>query len=437
MNFHCLRFSFLIIAIWPFQTVIASDGLLELLPLLRDQRIISEIQYKRLSATVENNVNALDEEAISQLNIKTKGGLEIASYDGQFAFELGGRLMLDMVHYDESLNTLGDGTELRQARIDMEGSIYADWAYEFAVDFADKNVDIKDAYISYMGFYPMQLQIGHFKEPFGLERLTSSKYISFMERGLLNEFTPGRNIGVGVRQYQDSWTFAGGIFGEAFDGDADSEGNEGWAVTGRLTYSPWHNDLSTLHFGGALSRRWTSDEDTVKFDARPESHITDVKYLNTGKLSNTDSVDLIGLEAALVSGSWSLQSEYVLAKLNRDDGFSEPEFSGWYLFGSWFLTGESRNYKFKKGTFGQVNPGGRRGAVELVARYSTLDMDDADITGGRERNWTLGINWHINSQVRLMANYILVNNNINADDNGDVFGNDDPALFQTRFQIDF
>ena len=189
--------------------------------------------------------------------------------------------------------------------------------------------------------------------------------------------------------------------------------------------------------GGSLSRRWTNDEETVKFSARPESHITDVKFLNTGKIEDTTSVDRLGLEAAWVSGPWSLQGEYITTRVNRSGGLDDPEFHGGYLYGSWFLTGESRNYKFKKGAFGRVKPLSRYGAWELAVRFSSLDLDDAGIDGGRERNWTLGVNWYINPHLRVMANYTRVDNNGSADDDGDVPGDDDPSIFQTRIQADF
>ena len=115
----------------------------------------------------------------------------------------------------------------------------------------------------------------------------------------------------------------------------------------------------------------------------------------------------------------------------------DVDVDGWYVYASWFLTGESRPYKFKKGAFGRVKPRNGYGAWELAGRVSELDLNDKDIRGGEERNWTLGLNWYINPNVRVVANYINVDNDIFADDDGDVRGNDDPTIFQTRLQLDF
>ena len=413
------------------------NDLLKLLKVLKNNGTITAAQYEELIESVDANDVDHDVAEGGGVQVSTKGGLEIATYDGQYSFELGGRLMLDAAFYDQDRNALGDGTEIRRARIDLEGRVFSDWGYEFGIDFADGDADIKDAYVSYDAWWPVKFQIGQFKEPFSLEEQTSSKYITFMERALPNEFAPGRSIGAGARTYGDMWTAAAGIFGEAFDDDADDEGDEGWGVTGRLTFAPLHSETRVIHLGAAASFRKPDDEKEVKFNQRPESHLTDVKYVDTGKIDNTDYVTKYGLEAAGVLGPFSLQGEYIYTDLSREAGAQDVSFDGWYVQGSWFATGETRAYKSKKGTFGRIKPRARHGALELAARYSVIDLNDGPIEGGKEENLTLGLNWYINPNIRLMANYIFVDNDENADADGDVPGDDDPRIFQTRFQIDF
>jgi phosphate-selective porin OprO/OprP len=89
-------------------------------------------------------------------------------------------------------------------------------------------------------------------------------------------------------------------------------------------------------------------------------------------------------------------------------------FSGGYAQASYFLTGERRVYGRRSGSFGRVvprrsfNPSkGRWGAFELAARVSYLDLDDADVRGGRQFNTALGVNWYLHAHVRLEANYVL------------------------------
>ena len=79
------------------------------------------------------------------------------------------------------------------------------------------------------------------------------------------------------------------------------------------------------------------------------------------------------------------------------------------------LTGEKRSYSSSRGAFGTVRPAkpldfdeGGWGAFELVARYSTVDLDDRNINGGEQDIITAGLNWYMNNNFRLMFNYQYV-----------------------------
>ena len=96
------------------------------------------------------------------------------------------------------------------------------------------------------------------------------------------------------------------------------------------------------------------------------------------------------------------------------------------------MTGESRDYKFDDGDFGRVNPINTWGAVELALRYSTIDLNDGPVSGGEEENITFGLNWYVHPHARLMINYIVVDNDKNADGDGDITGNDSPRILLGR-----
>ncbi len=427
-----------------------SAALEELFDVLRENGTITQQQYERLiralegeagvagAVTAGEDVAEAPKDAKAKTKVKTKGGLEVSTKDGAFSFGLGGRLMLDAAFYDEDKNNLGDGTEVRRARLEAEGRLFHDWTYELGVDFASGESDVKDAYIGYEGWWPVSFKMGQFKEPFSLEEMTSSKYITFMESALPNAFAPGRNIGIGAHRYWETLTAAGGLFGEAFDSDGpEDEGNEGWGAAGRLTYSPLHLETQAVHLGAAAEYRKPDDSDEIQFQTRPESHVTDVRYANTGDILEVDNTVKYGLEAAGVWGPFSVQGEYIYTDVNRNSGFEDVSFNGWYTFASWFLTGESRRYRARNGAFGRIKPQHRYGAWELAARYSTIDLSDGPVTGGEEENITLGLNWYINSQLRAMANYVIIDNDDDANDAGNADGNDDPKVFQLRLQADF
>lgn len=116
--------------------------------------------------------------------------------------------------------------------------------------------------------------------------------------------------------------------------------------------------------------------------------------------------------------------------MERNKKRSDPDFNGWYVFGSWFVTGEHRRYNAKKGTFKQIRPKSKYGALELAVRYSDVDLQDKTVTGGEENDVTPGVNWYLNRYLRFMANYVRVN--ASPDSSG---SNASPDIFQLRAQL--
>jgi phosphate-selective porin OprO/OprP len=140
------------------------------------------------------------------------------------------------------------------------------------------------------------------------------------------------------------------------------------------------------------------------------------------------------IEAAVTAGPFSVQGEYLGSRLTQQAGFGELDFYGWYVFASWFPTGGSRNYFPDEGIFGYPKVKSKYGELELAVRYSMVDLTDGLIKGGTEKNISLGVNWYLSRHIRLMANYIFVNNDIFANADRTVEGNDDPRILQFRFQ---
>lgn len=366
--------------------------------------------------------------------------VKVSSDDGKFETTLGGRLQVDGAWYSEDNVDLDgeNGTEFRRARLFVEGTMYDVWGYKAQYDFAGNETTMKDAYISYAG-YPAKLTVGQFKQPFGLEELTSSKYITFMERALpVEAFATSRRIGLGANYAADNWTLAASLYGREEADDTD--GDQGYGVGARLTWAPWNEKTRILHLGVAGAWEDPNDND-MRFRSRPESHKTNTRLVDTGSIPDPDTFSRYGLEAATVLGPFSLQAEY-MGVSTSSDSVEDADLTGWYAYGSWFLTGESR--KYKKGAFSRVTPKstvgkGGMGAWELAVRYSTIDLEDGDTQGGEQDNITIGVNWYATKYVRFMANYVMVD----ADPvrsglvvPGD-YDDDSPSIMQVRAQIDF
>ena len=192
-----------------------------------------------------------------------------------------------------------------------------------------------------------------------------------------------------------------------------------------------------IHLGASVAYRGIPGSDPVYYRYRPESGLTNLRYVNTGDIYEVDHVSRLGLEGALVSGPLSLQAEYITTSVDRNAGYDNLRFYGWYAYVSWFITGGLRRYFPKEAIFGYPEIQSKWGALELAARYSMLNLNSGSVPGGRERNVTLGLNWYINSRFRLMAEYLWVSCDQNANDDGTVIGGDRPRIFQMRFQMRF
>jgi len=378
----------------------------------------------------------------------------------------GGRIMFDVATFGEDLASpftsgVGNGAEFRRARIFLKGNAFDVMDYKIQFDFADTEGGTAADPMNIPGFRDVYLtvkelpllghvRVGHFKEPFGLEEMTSSRYITFMERSLVAAFSLARNVGVMAFDHSDSenMTWALGAFASEIADDPpfvrDDNGN--MAVTGRVTFLPWYDEATEgrglLHLGVAFSQREIGDG-SVRFSERPEAHLYD-RVVDTGGITASD-LQLFGAELAFVYGPFSVQSEYMLASVDQPVG-TDVDLNGFYIYTSYFLTGENRQYKRTAGAFSRVKPienffrvctedGSVQtgwGAWEIGYRFSTLDLDDAvaGVSGGNVTDHTIGLNWYLNPYTRLMFNY--VNSDVRR---GGTTGNLD--IFEMRTQIDF
>jgi phosphate-selective porin OprO/OprP len=362
---------------------------------------------------------------------KTKPEADPATPTAKFTMQL----QADSIHFNQdaanraTLGDIEDAAVFRRARVGWTGD-YQLTEYRIEFDFAlSGRPSFLDVWVAWKDLpYLGQLKVGHYYEPFCLDRYTSNRYMTFMERSLLDQaFAPARNLGIMSSNHNDERdiTWAWGLFRTDSDVFGDDLGdNADKSLTGRVTWLPWYDEPSGgryfLHLGAGSSFR-DADDNTARFSAAPEirSNNTDPPtpfFVDTLDIP-ARNYQLYGLEAALVRGPLSVQAELVSVPVDRIGG-SDVAFYGAYVFASYFLTGEHRPYHREQGVFDRVMPfeefflvRTRRGvcagwgAWEVAARLSYLDLDDADIRGGLLNELTLGLNWYMNPYTRITANY--------------------------------
>ncbi len=378
------------------------------------------------------------------LVIGSKGDLSIETADGNFSFDLGGRLMWDNDFYDGIHNSKShdgeraDDSELRRSRLTAKGTVYKDWHYKlqytFNLNAGDKN-QLEDAYIKYTGWDFADITIGKYKIPFGLEELISSKHISTIERAVMFEFVEasrGHRQNLQLSNGGNNYSWAVGLFEQG----EDENGAAMRDIGGRVTFAPIAEKNQVVHLGAAFlqSDIDSANPTTQKFENRLAVHTAD-------KIKFADSIDAedhsqYGLEAAWMTGPFSIQSEYVSSTW-EDAAGDEVEYTGYYAQATWSLTGESRSYKAKKGYFDKIKPAGANGAWELVAKIEHGEVDDgrAGMEGNEFDNITVGVNWYANKNVRVSVNYVM--SEIDTPVTGAIKGKslDDGDAISTRVQL--
>ena len=323
----------------------------------------------------------------------------------------GGRIMYDMATWGaEEFDNIG--TEFRRVRIYSSGKMYGTVKYKLQLEFAGGKIAFKDVFIE-LNKLPIKgnLRVGHFKEPLRLEALTSSKYITFMERGLPIAFAPERNTGAMYHTtFGEKLSIQSGVFrnSDAFGNDKSATNNVN--ITSRITYLAISDGDKLLHLGISNSIRKNSAND-YGFSSRAENHMGS-ELLSVEFTNQVKDVNIIAGEMAYVNSSLSLQGEVIQTTVNTEIGQGNTPFTheiiSYYGQVSYFLTGENRPYKSSLAGFGRVKPKNNYGengwgALEVASRFSVIDMKE----DGSLEDFTIGLNWYLNPNTRVMLNYVM------------------------------
>ena len=401
-----------------------------------------------------------------------KGAAQFSDSDG-WSFKARGRLHYDVGYIDTpgdyaANRNLGFNSRVRRVRLGAEGTMPGGFGYKVEGDFANASVGFGDVLLSWTSrAKDIQIRAGNFETLNGLEQISSSNFITFLERAQMNDaFINSRRLGVAVAALgkDDRYRIEGGVFtAHAIDNSFD---NDGWIGAVRTVYAPkvgdgrlhlalnyQHREFQSNNGGSAsVSSGAPSTNQLARYRARPFLQTTDVRFVDTGNFAAKGD-DIVGLEAAMIfprlyftgEAQWTKVRTYRPGDRVTDlDAFtsasqvtpaSDPSFFGGYAEVGYFLTGETRGYSGnvwgRTKVLHPVSQGGS-GAWQLAARVDYLDLNDAALhqavttnfttgatstaseaarlgRGGSQLGVIFGLNWYPSDYVRLMLNYIHVN----------------------------
>ncbi len=323
-----------------------------------------------------------------------------------------------------------DDFEIHRARIGIEGELFNRVQFAIERELTEREVDNpdtseksawKDVYVDGNLSDAVQLRAGKFKVPFGLDELTGISNLDFVYRSLSASYlAPARDIGVAVhgRFFDRGLNYWAGWF--VHDGDhARSSMIDGAddTLAVRVTGTPLRSipALAKTEVGGAFT---VSALDNVSVDPN-------------GLRGRTMMSQFVFYEPVFVKGQrrryeidgdWSFgpvgaRAEYTHVLDSRegqglaDQDLSDARGRGWYVSGTWVLTGEEKERP--------VRPARRLGAIEAAVRYERLWFDSVGGQGPALRNpradnilpsgehvLSLAINWYITRWVKLQFNTI-------------------------------
>ena len=353
--------------------------------------------------------------------------------------------------------TIQNDMGFRRARLAAVGDVSKSVGYMLELDFAspgrpsfmDVWVDVHD--VPLFG----NVRVGQWRQPFGMDELTSVRELTFLERPLMFGLAPFRETGIGFHDtnQEQTITWAGSVFGFPTDAWGNVYGNKGVGTAFRLTANPIYEDegRQVLHVGfdhsftmpgnaGAAYRNTaeyggpagSSTAQTVPGGATGGGTTGDVPFIyNTGPLFY-DNANLLNAELAGVYNSLHWQSEARFSVM--DFGGATVTVPAFYCQAGYLLTGEVRPYNKVAGVLGRIKPlrpwgeCGGIGAWEVAARYSYIDTNPTVpyapaatapaqpggpliAWGGAVNDVTFGVNWYLNQYTKFQFNYIVANSN--------------------------
>jgi phosphate-selective porin OprO/OprP len=430
---------------------------------------VSAAQFEALQNQIYEEAAANKSQAA--VSIK-KGRPTIASKDGKYSASIISLVQADAATFDNSAIQGPKGTPVlsrsgfnfRRAQLGVQGSLAGDFNYQFMYDFGGAGGQesgaesiitaavpptvavnpsegrVKSAFLSYKGILdPFIFKIGAFPTPANLGDMTDSADLLLNERASPAQLSRGLDAddgrdSVGFQGNGSIWFGSAYLTSDTF-GKGQIEGQE--AFVGRVAVAPIQDPDTNfnVHLGGNYGHVFhpegvnpNSCTTTApacyleSFSDRPELREWNVTWISSGSINATSAYSA-GIEGAVSYGPLLLEGENFWYGIDRRDpsaGQTNPRFSGWYLEGSWVMTGEPRPYNMASASFTRPVPAtdfdpanNSWGAWEFAARYSDTDLNydvnsliAADqVRGGDQKIWSAGINFYPSYNLKFMLDW--------------------------------
>ena len=180
----------------------------------------------------------------------------IRSADKRYSLRFTGQVQTDFRDaLDRGDNTDIDTFLVRRARIGLEAVLFENYEFRFLTDFGQGQTRLVDGYMNIHYWDAFQVTVGKFKQPFSYEQLIQDRLTPFMERSLIDQIVPARDVGVmahGQNLFNGALDYGASVSNGVQNGDADTN-------RGRTRPPAWRSGRSrggrTARCGGSRSGR--------------------------------------------------------------------------------------------------------------------------------------------------------------------------------------
>ncbi|MDF1654418.1 MAG: porin [Coxiellaceae bacterium] len=381
-------------------------AILSILLLLLVGSLLATPMNKRTYKIIQNSIKTSKDK--DQVYDFTPGlGAMLRSSDGEVSALLNYLIQIDSVWLTNN-PTASNGLGIPLSKAYLSGNIHR-LTYYMSYDFAQTNLDQANVGIGWKHF---NTQAGQIEPYFGLVNDVGDNAYNFIAVPLnVAAFSPNYSEGLVFEAYSPHFVQQGTIFGQS--ANTTSGPATTLNATLRTLYVPIHSKHKVLHFAVNGWTNTVGSPHQAQFFSLPGINLATARSMvNTSSIPNVKTYQVFDGEFVGLKGPFNFQSEYTYTWVNRMNSQPTLHFSGYYFIASYFLTGESRDYQYPDGYFiGITKIRHRYGAVQLLARYSALNLNSDNVHGGAEYDYAAGLNWYITRMAELSVNYIHANGN--------------------------
>ena len=383
-------------------------------------------------------------------------GFTFASGDGANSIRIGGLVQLDSrLFFGDGGGVYNNSFVLRRARVISEGTLGKIYSFQIIPELGGSTVSILDANVVVAPSSRLQFKLGRFKAPVGLELLQSDSATFFVERSLVSNLVPNRDLGVQVGgSFTDgAFAYAVGIFNGVADATSTSnvDFDNDKDVVGRVFAQPFKNNkgssLQGLGLGIAASLGREKGPAAVTAGYKTDGQQTFFKYNST--VVADGRIWRVSPQAYYYSGPFGALGEYVVSTVNARPSATGAKTAlqnkAWQLVAGFVLTGEDASFTSVVPQQPFSWDDGTWGAWQIVARYSNLRLDgnifplfaSPAINASEASSAGIGLNWYLSKTVRTSLDYFQTRfNNPVPVSSTQILRQDEQALI-TRFQLSF